>query len=387
MHSNKQIETLFSCAARIDDSVAITQRQVPGLANIVVNVSKYSRDTLFKNMAEGKVSVFSDFPAPLKTVGQRRHACPADLILDAFYNSDIQDRIRTKSGAKEVWKYLAVADLADKWKRDRAKINVTDFHFRDTSIEDVIDTRRLSRFNLYPCSAEQTSWLEMMTLVVSSSTGFSDSHSDDSDGSNHCFTGKKLWLAWDTRQGLAAGLQDLDQQKISGKCAFDLDTYLSLPSACWFTIESGQTLFMPGHLTHKVLTLEPYLGVGSFYLAFPNLLRTLTRWLSHPSNWERLEPDGYREQAYPELIKTAVKKLRDVDRGGKSMQLRWGADYLGHSIQAWKNQFSPAEKQRLLNFEDVKNLVTKGTCDQNFNNYDAQAILSRRTNKLIEHVL
>jgi hypothetical protein len=166
MHSNKQIETLFSCAARIDDSVAITQRQVPGLANIVVNVSKYSRDTLFKNMAEGKVSVFSDFPAPLKTVGQRRHACPADLILDAFYNSDIQDRIRTKSGAKEVWKYLAVADLADKWKRDRAKINVTDFHFRDTSIEDVIDTRRLSRFNLYPCSTEQTSWLEMRSAAA-----------------------------------------------------------------------------------------------------------------------------------------------------------------------------------------------------------------------------
>ena len=358
MHSNAQIETLFSSAARIDDSVTITHRHVPRLASIAVNARKYSRDTLFKNMARGKVSVFTDFPAPLKTVGQRRCTNHAGLILDAFYQSDIQDRIRTKSGEKEVWKYLTVSDLAAKWKRDRARINVTDFHFRDTSIEEVIDTSRLSRFNLYPCSTEQTSWLEMMTLVVSSSKGFSDSHSDDSDGSNHCFTGKKLWLAWDTRQGLAAGLQDLDQQKINGKCAFDLEAYLSLPSACWFTIESGQTLFMPGHLTHKVLTLEPYLGVGSFYLTYPNLLRTLTRWLSHTTNWERLEPEGYREQAYTELIKTAVRKLRDVNRGGQKMRLTWGADYLDHSIHAWNSQFTPVEKQRLLDFEGVQNLIT-----------------------------
>jgi hypothetical protein len=358
MYSSARIENLFSSAAQIDDSVDITHRNIPGLAGIAVDARKYSRETLFENMTRGKVSVFTDFPAPLKTVGQRKHARPADMILEAFSNADIQDRIRTKSGAREVWKYLTVPELAAKWKRDRARINVTDFHFRDTSIEDVIDTRRLSRFNLYPCATEQTSWLEMMTLVVSSSAGFSDSHSDDSDGSNHCFTGKKLWLAWDTRQGLAAGLEDLDQQKISGKCAFDLETFLSLPSACWFIVETGQTLFMPGHLTHKVITLEPYLGVGSFYLAFPNLLRTLTRWLSYPTNWERLEPGGYRERAFPELIKTAVRKLRDINCGGNTMRLAWGADYLVHSIRAWNNQFSHTEKQRLLDFEGVQNLIT-----------------------------
>jgi hypothetical protein len=34
---------------------------------------------------------------------------------------------------------------------------------------------------------------------------FTDSHSDDPDGSNHCFVGRKLWLVWDTFLGIGRG--------------------------------------------------------------------------------------------------------------------------------------------------------------------------------------
>ena len=343
---------LFRSAEEIDPGLAVEPRLLPTLCNRAVRAEKFDRDTLFKNMASGKISLFRDFPSPLKSArhGSTRHPLisPSDRILAAFYNAGIKDRIRTQSGKKGAWKYFTVSELADKWRRNKALINVTDFHFRGTLLESVIDPNPLSRFNLYPACPQQTSWLEMMTLVVSTRGAFSDSHSDDSDGSNHCFIGRKLWLAWDTQEGIAAGLQDFDRQKIKHRCAFDMETFLSLPSARWFTVESGQTLFMPGHLTHKVLTLGPYLGVGSFYLAYPNFLRTLSRWLAHPPNWENLERKGYRDLVYPELIATAVNKLRSLDRTSRASNLRWGRDYLDDSIKTWNQVTSKAEKAQLL---------------------------------------
>ncbi len=354
--TDAEIGQLFRSAGEIDAGLTVKPQLLPRLSRIAIKAEKYNRDSLFKNMASGEVSIFTDFPSPLKTARQRSSACPSGLILDAFHKSGIQERIRTKSGAKETWKYLTVGELAAKWQRNKARINVTDFHFRDTLIENVIDSSRLSQFNLYPCTANETSWLEMMTLVVSSSGAISDSHSDDSDGSNHCFTGKKLRLAWDTHEGISAGLQDMDRQKVNGRCAFDMETYLSLPSACWFTVEPGQTLFMPGHLTHKVLTLEPYLGVGSFYLALPNLLRTMARWLTHPPNWETLERKGFRDLVYPELINTALEKLKILERTTVKSRLMWGADYLKYSIHAWNERASRTEKSKLFAFKDLHNL-------------------------------
>ncbi|WP_424947383.1 hypothetical protein [Candidatus Spongiihabitans sp.] len=352
MISPKEISQLFRTAQNIDPTLSIKPRSLPRLSSLAIEAGKYNRNRLFKNMATGKISIFEDFPSPLRTARQRNLTNPTALILDTLYHSDIQDRIRTKSGEKAAWKYFTVSELAEKWQRKKANINVTDLHFRDTPIENVIDSKRLNQFNLYPGSTEHTSWLEMMTLVVSSRAGFSDSHSDDSDGSNHCFTGQKLWLAWDTHEGIANGLEDLDRQKIEGGCAFDVETYLSLQSACWFTIETGQTLFMPGHLTHKVLTLEPYLGVGGFYLAFPNLLRTLTRWLAHPPNWEKLERKGYRDLVYPDLITTAVKKRKTLRHATENSKLIWGLDYLKYAMNAWNRQTANAEKERLLELED-----------------------------------
>ncbi len=345
--ASRDIARLFQDAENIDPTLAIKPHLLPKLSNLEIKVGSYNRQHLFKNMALARISLFEDFPSPLRTQKQRNLTNPAALILNALNYADIEYRIRTKTGKKEIWKYLTIDQLAEKWQRNKAIINVTDLHFRDSQVEKVIDAKRLSQFNLYPRSTARTAWLEMMTLVISSSAAVSDSHSDDSDGSNHCFIGKKLWLAWDTNEGIANGLEDLDRQKIKGKCAFDMDTWLSLKSAYWFTIESGQTLFMPGHLTHKVLTLEPYLGVGSFYLAFPNLLTTLTRWLVYSSNWERLERQGYQDLVYADLLKTAVKQLKILNRASEHTKLMWGMDYFKYAIKHWRRHTSKAQKEKV----------------------------------------
>ena len=353
MISSAEITRLFRTAEYIDPTISLTPHALPRLSDLMINVDRYNRHHLFKNMALGKISIFEDFPSPLKTCKQRNLTNPTALILEALHNADIDHLIRTKSGKKGSWKYFTLAQLAEKWQRKKAIINVTDLHFRNTSLENVINAKRLSQFNLYPCATAHTNWLEMMTLVVSSNAAISDSHSDDSDGSNHCFTGKKLWLAWDTNEGIANGLEDLDRQKIEGKCAFNMEVWLALKSACWFTIEAGQTLFMPGHLTHKVLTIEPYLGVGSFYLALPNLLTTLTRWLTYSSNWEKLERAGYQNLVYADLLKTAVKQLNILRRASENTRLIWGLDYFKYAITAWQQHTPKAHQEKLLKQVDL----------------------------------
>ena len=343
---NASVQSVFSSAGEIDRTLVSNSRQISRLAEIQVPVEKFSREQLFRNMADGKSSLFSSFPTPLTRTAKQKGGEPWEAVLSSFKKSRSQKKIRVRTGSRENLNYYNIRELAAKWERNVARMNVTDFHFRDTYIENTIDTKKLSRFNLYPRCSDDVSFLEMMTLVVSTQTGFSDSHSDDSDGSNHCFTGKKLWLAWDTLEGMSNGLEDLDKQDVHTRCRFDLNTFLRLKSSHWLVIESGETLFMPGHLTHKVVTLEPYLGVGSFYFALPNALRTLCRWTLHGANWKNQERQGYEDTLFPPLVKMLNKKVQQLESASLSTQQTWGADFLRYSINSWKNSISKRDLKR-----------------------------------------
>ena len=353
MQASKQIHKIFEQASKIDETLQLKKHTAQQLTDLRTRPQKYSRSVLFKNMAQGVTSLFNGFPTPIKT-GDLQNI--QTTIIEGIQQSGIDYRIRTKAGNKGNWQYYTVDQLAKKWLRNKAIINVTDFHFRNTPLEQIIDTEILSRFNLFPLSPNEVGWIEMMTIVVSSRNSFSDSHSDDCDGSNHCFTGKKLWLAWETQEGMDAGLEDFDKQTTYDQCSFDIETFTQLKSAHWFTISAGQTLFMPGDFSHKVITLEPYLGTGSFYLAFPNFLRTLTRWLSHQPNWEKIERKGYRDQVYPALIETALKKLHSLKYQSKIEQQSWGLDQFALSIRYWQEQTKQNQKDALRQLPNINPL-------------------------------
>ena len=57
--------------------------------------------------------------------------------------------------------------------------------------------------------------------------------------------------------------------------AFDMQELAIFQQRAMVSRQSGQTLFLPANMTHKVVTLESYIGVGGFYLALPNCLRLL----------------------------------------------------------------------------------------------------------------
>ncbi|HMO16013.1 MAG TPA: hypothetical protein PKD64_18125 [Pirellulaceae bacterium] len=167
---------------------------------------RYSRKRLFSQMYEGKTILFSDYPMKFK----RRFGENSRDALVRMLNSGLpkKEKIHIRTGPSRSLRRVTIQETIDKWKNERSIFGVTDLHFRGTKFFDLVDAGSISYFNLLSECSEDVSVLEMLTLVISSKGIFSDSHTDDGDGSNHCFVGKKLWLAWDRCEGRAHGLED-----------------------------------------------------------------------------------------------------------------------------------------------------------------------------------
>jgi hypothetical protein len=177
-----------------------------------------------------------------------------------------------------------------------------------------------------------------MTLVISSKGNLTDIHADDCDGTNHCFLGRKLWLAWDRIEGRAVGFQDVDRDPICDQAAFDLEAFLSLPSSRWFTVGPGQTLFLPGSLAHKVITLEHYLGVGSFHVALPSYLRSLERWVVYDTL------DIVPKDLLAKVNRAVLRRIGEVRRASRAVKDRWGLSQMKEAVANWHADTSPIKR-------------------------------------------
>ena len=239
--------------------------------------------------------------------------------------------------------------MIERWLRQKSKFGVTDLHFRGTKLYDKIDSEAISYFNLLPHCPYDVSFLEMLTVVISSKGIFTDSHSDDGDGSNHCFIGKKLWLAWDRAEGQKHGLQDLTYNSVSTQAAFDMDIFASLKSSHWFSVSDKETLFMPGNFTHKVITLQPYIGFGSFYVTLPNYFNVIKRWILY-------ETSDVTPEVLKLLNRSCLKKINEISRMATEDSEKWGLNYFRQAARNWKNGLSSAQLSFLAKSDDFKAL-------------------------------
>ena len=314
---------LWQTAAALDPTLTVRARDWPALLRKRLRSEPSSRAGLFSRMAAGRPVVFSDFPVVVSKP-------LVELIRTGFPRSQTA---RVQMGPSRRRGHLPVPELMRRWAAGRARVSVTDLHIRGTRLEQAIDVGSLSDFNLLIRGSEAMAYQEMMTLVISSRGNVTDSHSDDPDGSNHCFTGRKLWLAWETFAGRARGLQDVERDEVEGQAAFDLRTFLSVPGSRWFTVSTDETLFLPGKLTHKVVTLEPYIGVGSFYVALPSCLETLIRWNLRGPLWSLADPDGERAGLVDEITRTVSRKVRALQRASPAARERWGLGHLRAAVE------------------------------------------------------
>jgi hypothetical protein len=291
-------------------------------------------------MVRGQVSLFNDFPVYLKDdVGaDLQHA----LLLSIKTGFPISQKARVQTGPSRTIHRLKLPEAMRRWQAGRALVGVTDLHFRGTKFEKAIDYSALNDFDILCSDPEFIEQIEMLSLVISSKGTFTDSHADDCDGSNHCFIGKKLWLAWDRIEGKAKGLQDVDRDEVSKQARFDIKTFVSLVSACWFVVKADETLFLPGHLAHKVITLEPYIGIGGFHVTLPGYLRSLKRWILYDTL------DVNQKDLLAKINKAILEKVVEVQKGSRRLQEHWGLGYLQKAVHDWEMNERPSTKSSLM---------------------------------------
>jgi hypothetical protein len=324
--------TLWDEAASIDRTLKGRERDLTLLKRKRVEPTRYSRPLMFSQMSRGRVCLFENLRVPVKGGdGGDLRAALAEGIRSGFPKSRTA---RIQRGRSRRRCRMRIPEVMRRWEGGRAILGVTDLHFRETNFDDVIDTTALSDFNVL-CNDPESGgdfkeMIEMMTLVISSRGNLTDTHADDCDGTNHCFLGRKLWLAWDRIEGRAVGFQDVDRDPVCDQAAFDLETFLTLPSSRWFTVEPGQTLFLPGSLAHKVLTLEHYLGVGSFHVALPSYLRSLERWVVYDTL------DIVPKELLAKVNRAVVRRIGEVKRAPKALRDRWGLSQMKEAVANWR---------------------------------------------------
>jgi hypothetical protein len=245
-----------------------------------------------------------------------------------------------KAGPAKRRKRLRVHEVIEAWQRDRATLSANDIYFRNEKLDRAFNCDAISDFNVLPTSPPSINHLEVATLLMGTAGCMTDAHSDDPDGCNHCVIGRKLWLVWDRIEGQKNGLEDCEYNKVYTQARFSLKAFLQLQSARWFTVSKGQTLFLPGNLTHKVITLERYLGISSFYVGLPNVLSSVTRWRLNGTIM-------VGDQDKNEIIELILRQLERTAAGDRQLKHRWGFYHLEEALSYWEQKYTPVQREEL----------------------------------------
>jgi len=355
MLATTTMRDLWDTARCLDPTTRVTPQHRSALERKFVGSMPYTRDTMFRKMARREIGIYRDVPVLVRS---QRGTSTRSALIDALSRRfSPRETSRVQVGPKHELTRLRVREIMRRWLGGRAIIGVTDLHIRNKRVEEVIDTQALSYFNTLILGSAKLATQEMMTLVIASPGNVTDSHSDDPDGTNHCFFGKKLWLAWDVFEGMAAGLEDVERQEVFAEARFDMTRFLSLASSRWFVVSTGDTLFLPGNLTHKVLTLEPYLGVGSFNIGLPSSLDTFTRWIHHGPLWSI--DDRRRDSAglVDEAARVTLSIAERARGGSRRLRDRFGYEWMRESHRVWMRNTAPDVREHVMRHETFARLV------------------------------
>jgi hypothetical protein len=256
-----------------------------------------------------------------------------------------------KLGPSKRARYLRVHDVIEGWVKDRATLSANDIFFRNLKLDRVFDCAALSDFNVLCNAREEISRLEVATMLLGTTGCMTDSHADDPDGTNHCICGRKLWLVWDRHEGQRNGLESCEHDAVYDRAKFDIHRFASLKSSKWFVMSRGLTLFLPGHLTHKVICLEQYLGISSFYVSLPNALACLARWKLSGTLM-------VTEENQAEIAGMVIDQLKKTAGNGLESKRRWGFFHVRAALSCWRARFTPEQRRRMLAENPFNELVT-----------------------------
>jgi hypothetical protein len=335
-------------AAALDPSLLHWETSAADLDRLELRPQRYSRSSLFRAVARQEPVVFSDYPLR-STLRKFFHDDNPSLRLKTLFGS--RSKTLTKFGPSQSIKTRRVHEVVDIWQRNRAIVSANDIFYRHPKRDSAFDCEAIGDFSVLRHAPARVRDLEVATLLMGTTGCMTDSHSDDSDGCNQCIAGRKFWLVWDRLEGTEQGLQDCEYETVyeGVNCYFDIRAFSSLRSSRWFTVSKGQTLFLPGNLTHKVLTIERYIGISNFYVGLPNALTSLTRWRIHGAKM-------VTEDLWSDIVMLVMKRLHKTAGASHRYKHAWGFSHLGESLDHWNRSWTAEQKRQLLSDDHFKTL-------------------------------
>ena len=351
----KSLTVLWDWLTECDPTLRLRPREVALLKQKRLQCTSFETAKAFARICAGQIALFDGPLVPVIDSPGDPEQLRRSLLKGLKHGFPRKTRARAQVGRRRNRRYLKLPELVERWEAGKSILSVTDLHIRGTRFEQVIDTAPLSNFNVLcndsEFATEFIDKIEMMTMVVSARGNVTDSHTDDCDGTNHCFVGRKIWLAWDRLEGQKRGLQDTTRDDIYDQARFDMATYLSLPSAKWFIVKPGDTLFLPGSFAHKVITLEPYIGVGSFNVTLPGALGTLSRWHLHGTT------DVHRKDLLEKITSAIIRRVLLLRGASRKSREAWGLAYMQQAVAQWRRRKPDEAKQRLLSETGFRSFI------------------------------
>ena len=325
---------IFARLARNDRMLRLQDGSLDALFDRQLTAVPYDRATLFDAMARQRPVLFSDFPDPLQQGTMTLFRNGPDAVVKRLLQSESTDTYPVRFGRSDGQQHLTIAEIIRRWRAAGTVLGITDLPVRTSDLGDIFDQDFLAPWNMMPLASPDIRNLEMLTSVISTAGKLTDSHSDDMAVCNHCFVGRKLWFAWETHEGLEAGIEDVERVPVQGRAAFSLDGFAQLADAVWFFVGPGETIFLPGKYTHRVYTLENYIGVGSFYISLLNVLHTASRWHIDGSLWDK-DTDPAKGQLVDDLFAIATACLTDLQGADQATRRAWGWDSIPDALAHW----------------------------------------------------
>ena len=336
-------------AAEFDATLKAPDHVLDSLEGLRLGPIRYSRRRLFSAMARQQPVVFSNFPVRASLHPYFFEGTSPSTRLRSLFSGTATTMAKT--GRSRRARHLPVHDVIDRWERGRGLVSANDIFFRRERMDRAFDCSALSDFNVIPTASPAARDTEVATFLMGTPGCFTDSHSDDPDGCNYCIVGTKLWLVWDRNEGRARGLEDCEYDEVYDQAAFDMETFAGVRSARWFTISTGETLFLPGNLTHKVITLGRYMGISSFYVGLPNALTSASRWIVDGAQMMTTAIRG-------ELLRRVVRRIDAAARGSQALRHQCGFSHLREAYEYWAAVYAD-HREALLADKAVRALAER----------------------------
>jgi len=199
---------------------------------------------------------------------------PVDhLVAEILRSGRMLRSVEYKNGGKRS-RFLRLPLLLDQWRQSATTMLSPD------KLENIITgslgnfASRIFLHEVDDTNAFKDSAKELRGLTLSPRGALSLTHSDDFNGIVFYASGMKLWFFMDKLEAAKAGdgIPDFYNGKLPAtvnKAAFSLSQFASMQRSWWTVAGAKELLAVPADMLHRVVTIEPTMGVTFNYKSSP----------------------------------------------------------------------------------------------------------------------